>query len=293
MTAQFLFADLVKDTSSAQSSTTITLSGSPGTGFQSFNAGIGDGNYTIYKVSDTSGNWEVNYGVYTNTGKTLGRYSTPLSSSNAGAQVATFSGTVTVACVDPAPYLNGDIGLAGVGLGMYRPMFLNSQTTITLSTGTVYWTPIWIKQWFSSVILHLNIATLNATAGAVMGLGLYNNNAGNPGTLLNHQDSLNCSTTGGHTGDNTTSSLSMPTPQPPGIYWVAFYCLTGSPSMEVIQGTGGIGGFEIIGQSSSSPSTTLFYGYSQGSLSAFPTPPGTLTPVGSGGVPAISVQASF
>ena len=102
--ANFVFADRVKDSSSSYSSSSFTLSGTAPSGFQSFNAGIGDGNYCFYCVTDASGNWEVNYGAYTNSSTALARNSTPVASSNSGSAV-TFSGSVTIFCDNPAKFI--------------------------------------------------------------------------------------------------------------------------------------------------------------------------------------------
>ena len=68
--------DRVKQTAAAPGTGMITLSGSV-TGFQSF-ASVGNGNTTYFAIVDPiSGDWEVNYGVYTSSGTTLTRNSTP------------------------------------------------------------------------------------------------------------------------------------------------------------------------------------------------------------------------
>ena len=62
---------------------TITLLGAQ-SGYQSFSAGVGNGNTTFYAIADQVGaNWEVGLGTYSSTGNTLAR-TTVLASSNAG-----------------------------------------------------------------------------------------------------------------------------------------------------------------------------------------------------------------
>jgi len=88
-----VLADRVQQTGTANTTVSFTLSGSV-TGFQSFTAGVGNGNTTYYAAYDASGNWEVGLGTYSTTGPTLTR-TTIYASSNSGSAV-TFSGTVNV-----------------------------------------------------------------------------------------------------------------------------------------------------------------------------------------------------
>jgi hypothetical protein len=91
-----LLADRVKDTTTTTGAGTLTLANSPPSGFQSFNAGIGDGNSCYYAIEEQSGvNWEVGIGTYTNSGTTLSR-DTILGSSNSGAAVVFAAGTKNV-----------------------------------------------------------------------------------------------------------------------------------------------------------------------------------------------------
>jgi trimeric autotransporter adhesin len=91
--------DRVQQTGTANTTVSFTLSGSV-TGFQSFTAGVGNGNTTYYAATDTSGNWEVGLGTYSTTGPTLTR-TTIYKSSNSNSAV-TFSGTVTVFVTYPS-----------------------------------------------------------------------------------------------------------------------------------------------------------------------------------------------
>jgi hypothetical protein len=91
--------DRVQQTGTANTTVSFTLSGSV-TGFQSFTAGVGNGNTTYYSAFDSSGNWEVGLGTYSTTGPTLTR-TTIIASSNTGSAV-TFSGAVNVFVTYPA-----------------------------------------------------------------------------------------------------------------------------------------------------------------------------------------------
>lgn len=97
-----VIADRVKDTTTSVGTGTITLSGSPPAGFQSF-AAVGDGNTTYYTIAGQgTAEWEVGIGTYTAAGTTLSR-DTVLASSAGGTTKVTFSaGTKDVFVTLPA-----------------------------------------------------------------------------------------------------------------------------------------------------------------------------------------------
>ena len=108
----FVIADRVKESCSSPGTGTVSLLGAS-SGYQSFSAGIGNGNSTYYGIADQSGNnWEVGIGTYTSSGSTLSR-TTVLSSSNAGALVNFSSGTQDVYCTQPA---NRNMYLTNLGV---------------------------------------------------------------------------------------------------------------------------------------------------------------------------------
>ena len=94
-----VLADRVKDTTTTTGTGTVTLSGSPPTGFQSF-AVVGDGNTTFYTIAAGS-EWEVGIGTYTSSGTTLAR-TTVTASSNAGSLVNFSAGVKDVFVTYPA-----------------------------------------------------------------------------------------------------------------------------------------------------------------------------------------------
>jgi hypothetical protein len=86
-------ADRVRETTTTAGTGTITLSGAV-TGFQSFSAGIGNGNTCYYTIAAQTGTeWEVGVGTYTSAGNTLSR-DTVFSSSAGGTTKVTFSAGV-------------------------------------------------------------------------------------------------------------------------------------------------------------------------------------------------------
>jgi hypothetical protein len=95
-----VLADRVKDTTTTTGTGSVTLSGSPPAGFQSFGAAIGNGNTTYYTISGGS-EWEVGIGTYNSTGVVLNR-DTVLSSSNSGSLVNFSAGTKDVFVTYPA-----------------------------------------------------------------------------------------------------------------------------------------------------------------------------------------------
>ena len=232
--AAFIWGDCVQDTAASVSGSTVTLNGTPPTGFRSFNTGIGDGNYTVYKLADASGNWEINYGVYTNSGLTLARFATPISSSNAGAQVASFTGQVNVFCDNPAADIAGkNWGITSSAIG--QNAFFTAAPVSGSQGAPINYIPVWIKQPFSAIVLYIRIITLYSGSSTVA-LGLYSNNKGSPFSLLGSQSGINVGT-GGSTGVNATSSIVMPSPMLPGLYWAACSLNTHSPTLYVSAST--------------------------------------------------------
>lgn len=140
-------ADRVRDTTTTTGTGTITLSGTPPTGYQSFSA-VGNGNTTYYTVNAGS-QWEVGIGTYSGAGPTLSR-DTVLASSNSGSLVDFAAGTKDVFCDYPAsksisdgfgtlPIANGGTGAttaasALTSLGAYPASNPNGYTS---NTGTV------------------------------------------------------------------------------------------------------------------------------------------------------------
>lgn len=94
-----VLADRVKDTTTTTGTGTVTLSGTPPTGFQAFSV-IGNGNTTYYTIAAGS-QWEVGIGTYSSTGPTLSR-DTVLDSSNSGSLVNFSAGTKDVFVTYPA-----------------------------------------------------------------------------------------------------------------------------------------------------------------------------------------------
>jgi hypothetical protein len=95
-----VLADRVQDTTITTGTGSVTLSGSPPAGYQSFGAAIGNGNTTYYTI--TGGNqWEVGLGTYVSASTALNR-NTVLASSNSGSLVDFSAGTKTVFVTYPA-----------------------------------------------------------------------------------------------------------------------------------------------------------------------------------------------
>lgn len=116
----FKLADRVKETSVTTGTGSVALAGAA-TGYQSFLAGIGEGNRTYYAIAhQTITEWEVGVGTYS-TGA-LSR-DTVLASTNAGARVNFSAGLKDVFVTMPAEattasYLNMDGGVAN---SVYSP----------------------------------------------------------------------------------------------------------------------------------------------------------------------------
>lgn len=91
-----VLADRVQETSTTTGTGTLTLNGAS-SGYQTFSAGIGNGNTCYYTIQSDTGAWEV--GVGTVGAGTLAR--TTLISSSTGSAIS-FTGTLTVFVTYPA-----------------------------------------------------------------------------------------------------------------------------------------------------------------------------------------------
>lgn len=125
-----VLADRVQETSTTAGTGSLTLAGAL-TGYQTFSAGIGDGNSCYYTITNAAGSWEAGIGTYTSSGNTLSR-TTVLASSNSGSLVS-FSGTLNVFVTYPAEravYQDASTGTS------YSAQFASSNG-LTLNNATV------------------------------------------------------------------------------------------------------------------------------------------------------------
>lgn len=140
-----VIANRVYETSTTTGTGAMTLAGAP-SNFQTFSAGIGNGNTTYYAiVHQTSSEWEMGLGTYTSSTTSLSR-DTVLSSSNAGAAVNFSAGTKNVFCdtssgralfQDDNGYLN--TALSGANTGRIESPFYyvlpNNTTNVLFWSG--------------------------------------------------------------------------------------------------------------------------------------------------------------
>lgn len=94
-----ILADRVKVRSFSSGTGIFTLADTV-TGFRGFSA-VGDGNETYYGITDSSNNWEIGRGIWSQISNTLSRLQV-LSSSNNGNLVNFPEGAKTVFCTFPA-----------------------------------------------------------------------------------------------------------------------------------------------------------------------------------------------
>ena len=124
-----VLADRCQETTSTTGTGSFTLTGAV-LGYQTFLAGIGNGNRTYYTaVEQASSNWEIGIGSLS-SGTTLSR-DTIIASSNAGA-IVTFGSGVKNVFVDMPSEM---VGLGGSGQSIQVNQDVESQT-YTLATGT-------------------------------------------------------------------------------------------------------------------------------------------------------------
>lgn len=138
-----VLADRVQETCTSPGTGAVTLLGAV-TGYQTFNATVGNGNTCYYCIADQGGsNWEVGVGTYASSGNTLTR-TTPLSGS-AATPVNFSSGTQSVFVTYPAEKsvnldASGNVSAlgtitSGVWNGSTLPVAYGG-TGVTTSTGT-------------------------------------------------------------------------------------------------------------------------------------------------------------
>lgn len=135
--------DRVQETCSSPGTGAVTLLGAVN-GFQTFSAGVGNGNTCYYCIADQGGtNWEVGLGTYSSSGNTLTR-TTPYSGSSA-TPVNFSSGTQSVFVTYPAEKkvildaANNATALGTVSSGTWQGSTIGVSyggTGVTTSTGT-------------------------------------------------------------------------------------------------------------------------------------------------------------
>ena len=118
-------ADRVKETTTTTGTGTYTLAGAV-VGFQTFVAGVGNGNTCHYAITDDT-NWEVGIGTVTDAGSDTLSRDTILASSNAGAAVNWGAGTRTVFVTTAAA---GAVALAAGH--MYKLALAYSSATVVV-----------------------------------------------------------------------------------------------------------------------------------------------------------------
>jgi hypothetical protein len=138
-----VLADRVQDLTSTTGTGTITLTGTPPEGYQSFGAAIGNGNTTYYTITGGS-QWEVGIGTYTAAGTSLSR-DTVLSSSNGGALVNFSAGDKTVFVTYPAEKSVNEDAAGNVNISVTGNAATATQAT-NLAAGApciCLWCPCW------------------------------------------------------------------------------------------------------------------------------------------------------
>jgi hypothetical protein len=124
-------ADRVRETSTTSGTGTLSLAGAV-TGFQSFSAGVGNGNSCYYCCADQSGSaWEVGIGTYLSSGSTLSR-TTVLASSNSGSLVSFSSTTHDVFVTLPGSIAS----LIGTATGVDASLFTGTANATVANTSS-------------------------------------------------------------------------------------------------------------------------------------------------------------
>ena len=127
-------------------------------------------------------------------------------------------------------YQGGAMSHAGYSSGLYYPA-QRSTTAVTTAVvaDTLYACPIFIAQ--RVTLSGLGIRNNTGAASTAVKLGLYNNVAGRPGTLLAAGGSVSTTVSGGDSFSAFGSNYTVP----PGIYWIASI-FNGAPSPSCMTG---------------------------------------------------------
>ncbi|MDB5853274.1 MAG: autotransporter protein [Herminiimonas sp.] len=140
------YADRVKDTTTTTGTGTITLAGSPPSGFQSFAAGLPASASVPYCIAGQTGSeWEVGVGVLL-TGTTLSR--SPTASSNSGSLVNFSAGTKDVFCTQSASQIAKLLSSDDVAFALAVPLtaqgirYMPQQTVSSVQAFTVASSPV-------------------------------------------------------------------------------------------------------------------------------------------------------
>lgn len=247
-----VYKDRVKDTTTTTGTGTVTLAGSPPTGFRAFSA-FTNGDKLHYCIAGGS-EWEVGLGTYSSTGPTLSR-DTVLASSNAGAAVSFSAGTKDVFADAPATlfsypsangkvrrsddsqssgYVWGSVDEAQLPIsGTYYAPFHNSTTGLVLATTRKYFVPLFLPAGtYTKLACRANTAVVSTNVR----LSLYNRTAaGLPGTLVSGADSGSVSANVSGTLIGSTG-LSIAVPKD-GYYFVCLHA-DGVPNIRAAQTSG-------------------------------------------------------
>ncbi len=133
-------ADRVKETTTSTGTGTINLAGAV-TGFQTFVAGIGDGNTCYYAIEDANGSaWEVGIGTVTDASPDTLARTTVLKSTNSNNALTLTSGTHTVFATYPSDKAvfkdeSGIVLASGIQVGA-SGLLLDSVTITTLQAAS-------------------------------------------------------------------------------------------------------------------------------------------------------------
>lgn len=106
---EFRVGDRVKETTTTTGTGTLDLDGAE-TGYQTFVAGVGDGNMTYYVIEEGgTTNWEVGIGKVTDAGTDTLTRATVIASTNSNSQLDLAAGTHNVFCASPSRMESTDV----------------------------------------------------------------------------------------------------------------------------------------------------------------------------------------
>jgi len=256
-----VLADRVQETTSSTGTGSVILAGAVN-GYQSFTAGVGNGNTCYYTIYDnTSFAWEVGIGTFTTSPNTLAR-NTILSSSNSGSAINLAGNTAAVWVDYPSGKSVYKDANGNVSANSFTPGWTSNTTASATTTLTVISS---YYQRFVGTLTQTVILPDATTVSLGQGFILDNDSTGNVTLLANGGGALGAVVPGMAAfifcENNSTAAGS----------WSGYMFVPGAgPSGAVTWGTSGLnmGGGTLSGATWAGSTISMTYGGTNASLTA-------------------------
>lgn len=177
-----VFSDRVKETTATTGTGTVSLAGAA-TQFQSFVAGIGNGNRCDYcLLSGNGSDWEVGSGTVTSGSPSTLSRDVIFASSNSGSAIS-LVGTSTVFCTNSAKQIAGSPFSPGFVAGNWytRPTSAALALNIPFAANHLQAVPFFVPK--ETVFSQMMVYVDGTVANSHIELGVYSNSEGAPAAL--------------------------------------------------------------------------------------------------------------